>query len=80
MKRIVIALSLSCLFTFSGCGNKTAIDTVYTYDRAIISLPNGEIVEGEVQSWCDYEGEQLQVKIDGKYYLVSSMNCVLIAE
>ena len=37
-------------------------------------------LEGEVQSWCDYEDDQLQVKIDGKQYLVHSSNVVLISE
>lgn len=65
---------------FCGC-NRQFIDTTYAYDKAIISLPNGKVVEGVVQSWRDYtDGDQLQVRIDGKTYLVHSMNCVLIAE
>ena len=61
--------------------NQQIFDTTYTYDRAIISLPNGEIVEGKVTSWTDFEdGDQIQVKIDGKTYLVHSVNIVLISE
>ena len=53
-------------------------DTVYTYDYAIIKLPNGEVVEGKVETWCDYEdGEQLQVKINGVTYLTNSLNCTM---
>ena len=53
----------------------------YSYEYAIIALPNGEIVEGKVTSWTDFEdGDQLQVKIDGKTYLVHSSNVVLISE
>lgn len=81
-KRIgLIALLVVMLFTLCACGNRDMWDTVYTYDRAIISLADGTIVEGRVQNWRDYEdGDQIQVKIDGKTYLIHSMNCSLIAE
>lgn len=64
----------------SGC-NKQMIDTTYKFDRAIIYLPDGTVVDGKVQSWTDFEdGDQIQVKIDGKTYLVHSSNVVLIDE
>ena len=48
-------------------------------ERVIISLPNGEVVAGKVQSWIDYEdGDQIQVKIDGVTYLVHSSQAALI--
>ena len=61
----------------SGCGNKQLIDTTYTFDYGIIKLPDGEIVEGPVQSWKDYEGDQIQVCIDDVTYLVHASNAVL---
>ena len=71
---IVLALSLT------GC-NKQLVDLTYSYERAIISLPNGEIIDGKVQSWTDYEdGDQIQVKIDGVTYLVHASQVVLISE
>ena len=74
----VVSLSLA-LFTV-GC-NKQMVDLTYSYERAILCLPNGEIVEGKVTSWTDYEdGDQIQVKIDGKTYLVHSSNIVLISD
>ena len=64
----------------SGC-NKQMIDTTYKFDRAIIELRNGTIVEGKVQSWTDFEdGDQIQVKIDGVTYLVHLSNIDLIAD
>ena len=75
---MMLAMGLIAL-AFTGC-NKQIIDLNYTYDYAIIQLPNGDAVEGKIQSWKDYEGEQLQVKIDGKLYLCSSYNCVLVDE
>ena len=73
----VISLSLA-LFTV-GC-NKQMVDLTYSYERAIIYLPNGEVIDGKVTSWTDYEdGDQIQVKIDGKTYLVHSSNIALIS-
>lgn len=78
MKKL-LALGIVLFATLlSGCGNKDYFDTVYTYDYAIIELQNGEVIEGEVQTWKDYEGEQLQVKIDGVTYLVHSENITLM--
>lgn len=77
MRKLLIILAL---FVLSGC-NRQIIDTTYKYDRAIIELPNGQIIDGKVQSWVDFEdGDQIQVKIDGVSYLVHSSNCVLIDE
>lgn len=59
--------------------NKQVFDTTYSYDRAILSLPNGEVIDGKVTSWTDFEdGDQIQVKINGVSYLVHSSNIVLI--
>jgi hypothetical protein len=74
---VIVLLSAGLL---SGC-NKQMLDLTYSYEYAIIGLPNGEVVEGRVSSWTDYEdGDQLQIKIDGKTYLVHSSNVVLISE
>ena len=74
---VIVVLSTALL---SGC-NKQMLDLTYSYEYAIIGLPNGEVVEGKVSSWTDYEdGDQLQVKINGKTYLVHSSNIVLISD
>jgi sRNA-binding regulator protein Hfq len=63
-----------------GC-NKQLVDLTYSYEKAIIYLPNGEVVEGKVSSWKDFDdGDQIQIKINGKSYLVHSSNVVLISE
>lgn len=78
---IVLAVVLLVgLLVLAGC-NKQMVDLTYSYERAILVLPNGEIVEGKVSSWTDFEdGDQIQVKIDGKTYLVHSSNIVLISD
>jgi ribosomal protein S1 len=82
MKKILIVLLVlvMMLTALTGC-NKQLFDTTYSFDRAIISLPNGKIIEGKIDSWIDYEdGDQIQVKINGITYLVHSSNIALIAE
>ena len=79
MKKIgAFLLAVALCAAFAACGNRQILDTTYTYDRAIISLPNGEVVDGKIQSWRDYEdGDQIQVTVDGKTYLVHSTNIAL---
>ena len=84
MKKVIAillaALLLVSLLVLVGC-NKQMVDLTYSYERAILVLPNGEVVDGKVSSWTDFEdGDQIQVKIDGKTYLVHSSNIVLISD
>ena len=61
-------------------GNKTAIDMKFKFDKAIISL-NGEKLELDIDTWSDYDGEQIQIITkDGQVYLVSSFNTILIGK
>ncbi len=82
-KHIALVLAAAMLLAaavLSGC-NKQMVDLTYSYEYAIIGLPNGETVEGKVSSWTDFEdGDQIQVRIDGKTYLVHSSNVVLISD
>lgn len=81
MKKLAIIVSSIAFAASLVACNKQVVDLTYSYERAIISLPNGEIVEGKVQSWTDFEdGDQIQVKIDGVTYLVHASQVVLISE
>lgn len=81
MKKIIaLALSAVLVMSLAAC-NRQVIDLTYSYDKAVVSLPNGDVVEGKVSSWKDYdEGDQIQVVIDGVTYLVHSANVALIKE
>lgn len=84
MKKKILAtiLSIGLVLGMCSCGNQDMLDTTYTFDRAIIKLPNGEIVEGRVESWTDMYDypTQMQIKIDGVTYLTDISNVVLITE
>jgi hypothetical protein len=41
-------------------------------------MPDGEIIEGQVESWRDFtDGDQIQVKVNDDVYLVHSSDIVL---
>lgn len=80
MRRKVSAVVLPVMLLLSGCGfNKELIDTTYSFESAIVQLPDGTIVVGDLDSCTDFQdGDCVQVTIDGKTYLVHSSNAALI--
>lgn len=83
MKRLgvfMVVLALMASMIFAGCevSNIQVVDTTLRYDYAWISLPSGEVVEGTVESWRDFEdGDQIQIKINGTTYLTDTTRAVL---
>ena len=83
MKKTLIAIALllviaTSIITLSSC-NMQVLDLTYSFEYAYISLPNGEVIEGKVDSWVDYESDAVQVVINGKTYLTHYSNVVLIS-
>lgn len=78
---VLVIMIIVMMFILTGC-NQTIIDTNYTFDRAIVVLNDGTKMEIQIKEWTDYsDGEQLQIKgKDGKTYLVSSFNTILIKD
>lgn len=81
-KKLATLLSIAALSSILvGCGNRTLLDLNYTYDRAIIQLPDGTVIDTKIKAWSDYDGEQLQIVAeDGTVYLTNSFRCDLIKE
>ena len=79
IKRIVLTiLTIVLVFSLCACGNR---DIVRTFDRVIVKLADGSIVEGKCQDWRRYSNNgMVQVKVNDKIYLIHSVNCTLIAE
>ena len=77
MKKLIAGIGIA--FAVCGCGNLDIIDTNYTYDTALVKWPDGSVKKIEVEQWTGYEGEQIQIiGKDGKIYLISMNNAVLI--
>ncbi len=79
LKRVFIAALILTTLGFAGC-NRNVIDLTFTFNYAYVELPNGEVIEGNVKSWRDYENsDQLQIEFEnGAVYLVHSSKCTLL--
>ena len=76
---LVLAIAGGVIYWETHHGNRQLYDLKYRFNRGIISLPNGEVVEGKVSSWYDYDdSDAVQVTIDGTTYLTHYSNVVLI--
>lgn len=82
LKLVVIMVVLAILVAaFTGCNydGYDFVDTNYHFDKAIVKMPDGSVETWEIRKWADCEGEQLTITTkDGKRYLVSSNNCILV--
>lgn len=75
MKKILLVLLVT--LALSGCGNNDLIGTTH-FDYAEIVMPDGRIVEGEVEAWSDcVYSDKIQVVIDGVTYMTHTSNVVL---
>lgn len=88
-KKVIIALAVAAVVLIAGIalsweathGNRQLIDLKYRFNYAIIKLPNGEVVEGKVTSWMDYDdSDVVQITMNGKTYLTHYVNVCLINE
>lgn len=79
MKRILsVIIVVFVVFMTTGC-NHQVIDLDYTYNKAYCNY-NGDKFELEIDKWTDYDGEQIQIKSNGKTYLLSANNCYLVKD
>lgn len=77
----VLVMLAGILVMFVGCTNVQLLDTTWSFEQAIIFMPDGKKLEGKVTSWLDFDGsDMIQVTIDSKTYLTHSANVVLISE
>lgn len=62
-------------------GNRQLVDVRNRFNYAIIRLPNGDVVEGKVSSWLDFDNsDTIQLTIDGRTYLTHYSNVCMISE
>lgn len=78
-KVALIVLLLTLLLVLTGCGyNRQIFDTNWNFEWAIIQLGNGELLEGKVTSWCDFENSDcVQFTMNGITYLTHYSNVIL---
>ena len=81
---ILIAVVLILSFFLTGCqiGNRqVGWDSTQTFKWAILELGNGELIEGEVTAWRDFDdSDAVQFTINGVTYLTHYSKVVLCTE
>ena len=78
---LVLAIAGGVIYWETHHGNRQLYDLKYRFNRGIIRLPNGEVVEGKVSSWLDFnDSDVVQIKIGGKTYLTHYSNVCLISD
>ena len=77
-KLILVLCFISLIFCLTGC-NYQMIDLEYNFNKAVCNY-DGEKFTLEIDSWTDYEGEQIQVISNNKTYLISANKCYLIED
>lgn len=79
---VMVILVALFVFVIPTMTNIQIWDMTFSFERAIIQVPGGRIIDGKVISWNDFDdGDQIQVKMDdGHTYLVHASNVCLISE
>jgi len=82
MKKIVcliLVLTLALALTACQVGNRqVGWDTTQTFTHAILELGNGELIEGTVTSWRDFEeSDVVQFTMNGITYLTHYSKVIL---
>jgi hypothetical protein len=76
---VVLILSLALALTACQVGNRqVGWDTTQTFTYAIVELGNGELIEGTVTSWRDFDdSDVVQFTMNGVTYLTHYSKVIL---
>ena len=89
MKKIIYITAILAALTMllTGCGEAqvgnrvVAGSDVQTFTYAYIALGGERLVQGFITQWRDYDNsDEVQIMIDGKYYLTHYSNVVMVAD
>ena len=85
-KILLFALLLMCIVSLCACTTQTGNrivsgKDVQTFTYAYIRLGDKDIVQGYITQWRDYDNcDEVQLLIDGKYYLTHYSCVVMVAD
>lgn len=77
---IAVAMLLALTVSLAACSNKQVFDFNQKFEYAYVCWPDGTAEKLKINSWKDYDGEQIQITTDKGTYLFHSANCVLAHE
>ena len=68
----------TAILGLTGCGG--SVNTTNGYEYAIIKLPDGQIVTGDIDNKIVHSSGMLTIEIDGDVYYTHGANVVFIRE
>ena len=80
MKRFIlfVIVLMLALILLSGCIERKSSVDVGKY--AIISLPNGEVVEGKIEHITRWSSSYFEIEINGVEYFVHPLKIAIVSE
>lgn len=79
-KRFLLLFTLLIVPVLASCGNKDILNLTYTFEYASVRLPDGTIIDGQVEEWARSDKtDSIRVTFkDGKgTYFTHATNVVL---
>lgn len=79
-KRLLLLSTLLAVPLLASCGNKDIFNMTYTFEYASVKLPDGTIIDGQVEEWARSDKtDSIRVTFkDGKgTYFTHATNVVL---
>ena len=78
---VFLAIAIVCSWLLIENSKNIILNENEQITWGIIELDNGELIEGKVTSWKDYnESDMIQVTMDNITYLTHSSNVILCSE
>lgn len=77
---MAVFVGIGLIIAYDATDSQQAIADNFTYNRAIIKLVDGTVVDTELKSWKLYSDDEriLIVAKDGNIYLTSPLRCDII--
>lgn len=78
MKKAIAITTIVLLCTLcGGCGNMDIIDVHWTFDEAIVKMPDGKCEKMKIVSWHDFDNSDM-VQIETKTQVLCTHSCNVI--
>lgn len=78
MKKLIAIMA--CAAAVAGC-NRSILDLHWSFQRAIVRMPDGICKEYKIKSWMDYDySDMVQIETDTEVLCTHSANVILIKD
>ena len=75
----IVFILVGILMLLTGCGNMNIIDWHWTFDEAIVKMPDGKCEKIKLVGWHDFEkSDMIQIETEEQVFCTHSANVILI--